>query len=57
MPQMANIVLKNTKNQPSVPQTVLIILMVFQNYQITASYTGFKSQTQRITLQTPLKLS
>jgi hypothetical protein len=28
--QMANIVLKNTKNQPSVPQTVLIILMVFQ---------------------------
>jgi outer membrane receptor for ferrienterochelin and colicins len=48
---MANIVLKNTKNQPSVPQTVLIILMVFQwNYEITASYTGFKSQTQRITI-------
>jgi outer membrane receptor for ferrienterochelin and colicins len=47
---MANIVLKNTKNQPSVPQTVLIVLMVFQNYEITASYTGFKSQTQRITI-------
>jgi hypothetical protein len=28
--QMANIVLKNTKNQPSLLQTVLIILMVFQ---------------------------
>jgi hypothetical protein len=28
--QMANIVLKTLKNQPSVPQTVLIVLMVFQ---------------------------
>jgi outer membrane receptor for ferrienterochelin and colicins len=49
-------VLKNTKNQPSVPANGSYHFdgVPMGNYEITASYTGFKSQTQRITLQTPL---
>jgi hypothetical protein len=31
---MANIVLKNTKNQPSVPQTVLIVLMCVETMKL-----------------------
>jgi outer membrane receptor for ferrienterochelin and colicins len=42
--QMANIVLKNTKNQPSLLQTVLIILMVFQWEPMKLPLPGFKTQ-------------
>jgi outer membrane receptor for ferrienterochelin and colicins len=49
--QMANIVLKTLKNQPSLPNGSYHFDGVpMGNYEITASYTGFKSQTQRITI-------
>jgi outer membrane receptor for ferrienterochelin and colicins len=45
---MANIVLKTLKNQPSVPNgSYRFDGVPMGNYEITASYTGFKSQTQR----------
>jgi outer membrane receptor for ferrienterochelin and colicins len=54
--QMANIVLKNTKKSTisTANGSYHFDGVPMGNYEITASYTGFKSQTQRITLQTPL---
>jgi outer membrane receptor for ferrienterochelin and colicins len=52
MPFMANIVLKNTKKSTisTANGSYRFDGVPMGNYEITASYTGFKSQTQRITI-------
>jgi outer membrane receptor for ferrienterochelin and colicins len=49
---MANIVLKNTKKSTisTANGSYRFDGVPMGNYEITASYTGFKSQTQRITI-------
>jgi hypothetical protein len=56
--QMANCV-ENTKNQPSVPQTVLIVLMVFQweTMKLPLPIPVLNPKLNASQLQTPLKLS
>jgi outer membrane receptor for ferrienterochelin and colicins len=56
--QMANIVLKTLKSTISTANGSYHFDGVpMGNYEITASYTGFKSQTQRITITDTTKLS